>query len=194
MSQPTSRAPLWIGLALAALMLATRGQHLLSLSHPLPDASLAIFFLAGFYLSAAWAFPALLTGAVLIDFAAVTWGGVSSFCISPAYWLLIPAYGLMWGAGRWNGNRYRAGQGTWGSLGVSLLGAALMAELLASGGFYLFSGRFADPNLAELAGRLLTYLPTTLVALLLYLGAAALIQGAVGRAAFWTDRRGLGAS
>lgn len=179
MSQIPPRAPLWIGLMLAALMLATRGQHLLSLTHPLPDASLAVFFLAGFYLRSAGVFAALLMEALMIDFVAVSWGGVSSFCISPAYLFLGPTYGLMWGVGRWNGGRFALGAGTPGSLGASLLGAALGAELLASGGFYLFSGRFAEPTLTELGERLLGYFPTTLGSLLLYLGCAALVGGAL---------------
>ncbi len=141
-----------------------------------------MFFLAGFLLCAAWVFPALLAEAVLVDLAAVTWGGVSAFCISPAYLLLLPAYGLMWGVGRWNGERYRIGQGTLGSLAASLLFAALGSEFLASGGFYLFSGRFADPSLSELAARLVTYFPATLGALVLYLGLAALAWWRLGRA------------
>lgn len=47
-----------IGLTLAALMALTRYGHFGS-AVSLPDASLAVFFLAGFYLPA-WVFPALL--------------------------------------------------------------------------------------------------------------------------------------
>lgn len=182
MPQSSPRASLWIGVSLATLMLATRGQHVLSLTQPLPDASLAIFFLAGFYLRGTWVLVVLLAEAVLIDVAAVTWGGVSSFCISPAYLLLIPAYGLLWGVGHWNGERFALGVGGLGALGSSLLAATLGAELLASGGFYLFSGRFADPSLSELWLRLMDYFPMTLGALVLYLGLAGLVSWVLAHA------------
>ncbi len=193
MFKPTTREPLWIGLALVTLMAATRGQHLAALDYPLPDASLALFFLAGFYLRPAWAFAALCAEALVIDLVAVTWGGVSGFCLSPAYVLLAPAYGVMWAAGRWYAGRYRFAWSTLGALAASLLGAAAVAELLASGGFYLFSGRFAEPSLLELGARLLSYFPTSLGALLLYVGLAALVHTAFRLAGIGASREALSA-
>src|SRR3990167_728974 len=58
---------------LAALMAATRDHHFCSALH-LPDASLAIFLLAGFYLPR-WAFPVLLVEAGLADYLAINYGG-----------------------------------------------------------------------------------------------------------------------
>lgn len=169
-----SRARILTGLALAALMAATRGQQFAPLAHHLPDASLAVFFLAGFYLRSLWVFPALFALATLIDLMAIGWGGVSGYCLTPAYWLLVPAYGVVWGLGRWLAMRHRESKATWPLLvGVLLVGGAL-AEVIASGGFYLFSGRFADLTLGELLGRLATYLPATLLHLMLYVGLAAL--------------------
>ena len=78
------RAQIVIGIALATLMAVTRGHHFGTLEH-LPSASWAVFFLAGLYLSSRWVFPALLAEAALLDVAAVTWGGVDNFCVSPAY-------------------------------------------------------------------------------------------------------------
>ena len=54
---------------LAALMAATRVHHFSTALH-LPDASLAVFLLAGFYLPR-WAFPALLVEAGLVDYLAI---------------------------------------------------------------------------------------------------------------------------
>ncbi|ALP52895.1 cobalamin ABC transporter [Candidatus Tenderia electrophaga] len=174
----TTRHQWLIGLGLVLLLIMTRGHHVASVA-ALPSASWAIFFLAGVYLSSRWAFPALLAGAGLLDFAAVTWGGVSSFCISPAYGFLLPAYGALWLAGRWYARCYSFQWRTLMPLGVSLLGGATLCELLSSGGFYFLSGRFAEPTLAEFGGRLLQYFPGMLTNLLVYVGGAALIHLAV---------------
>jgi len=171
-----ARHQLWIAFALALAMLVTRGQHVADLAHPLPDASLAVFFLAGLYLTPVWGFAAFFAGAFAIDLAAVGWGGVSAYCLSPAYLLLVPAYGAMWAAGRWYARRYRPAWDSLYALGASLWLAVTAAEALASGGFYLFSGRFTDLSLAGLGERLITYFPQTLSALALYIGLALLVH------------------
>ncbi len=78
------RVSIFIALALA--MAVTRIHHF----DVLPDASWAIFFLAGFWLrgSARWAFPLLMAEAVLVDFVVITQQGMSfwsQYCVSPAY-------------------------------------------------------------------------------------------------------------
>lgn len=163
---------LLVGIALAALMVATRGQQLAPLGQHLPDASLAVFFLAGFYLGRPPIFGAIFALATLIDLAAIGWGGVSSYCLTPAYWLLIPAYGSVWVAGRWYAGRYQAATSTFPVLGGALLVAGIAAEAFASGGFYLFSGRFAELSLTGLGHSLVDYLPGTLLALFIYVGLA----------------------
>lgn len=170
-----SRSQILIGLALAALMAATRGQAFAPLGQHLPDASLAVFFLAGFYLRPAWAFAALFGIATVIDLAAVGWGGVSAYCLSPAYWLLVPAYATLWGAGRWYRTLHRPDLSTLPRLGALLIGAGALAEAFASGGFYLLSGRFA-PTLEGFGYSLVSYLPGTLSALLAYVSMAALVH------------------
>lgn len=160
-----------IGLILAALMAVTRGHHFASIEH-LPSASWAIFFLAGFYLRRAWVFAALLLEAALLDFAAVTWGGVSSFCVTPAYAFLLPAYGSLWLAGRWFAQRYEL---RWKALlpfGGSLFAGATACELLSSGGFYFFGGRYPDPTLAEFGMRLWKYFPQMLQSFGFWIGIA----------------------
>jgi hypothetical protein len=93
-----------IGIVLAVLIIATRGHHFASINS-LPSASLAVFFLAGLYLRPTWVFPSLLALCAGLDFSAITYGGVSSFCVTPAYGFLLPAYGVMWLAGRWFAKR-----------------------------------------------------------------------------------------
>ena len=169
----SSRQQITVGLILAALMAVTRGQHSALATH-LPDASLAVFFLAGVYLRPAWAFPALFGLGALIDTVAVTWGGVSGFCITPAYALLVPAYGALWAAGRWYAGQHRQAWSTLVPLVGAVLVGATLSEVFSTGGFYLFSGVFADWTLEGIAMGVVKYLPTSLANLALYLGLAAL--------------------
>ncbi|OGI42131.1 MAG: hypothetical protein A2150_07430 [Candidatus Muproteobacteria bacterium RBG_16_64_11] len=170
-----------IGLGLAALLIVTRGQHFASL-HSLPGASWAVFFLAGIYLRPLWALPALLGLAWLLDFAAFTWGGASGFCLTPAYVFLLPAYSALWFAGRWYARRHCFTWRTLLPLGAAMLAGAAVCELFSSGGFYFFSGRFAEPNLAEFGVRLVKYFPSYLQSVGFYVGIAAVIHALFGLA------------
>ncbi|MDD5241097.1 MAG: hypothetical protein PHG47_05145 [Sulfuricella sp.] len=174
----TPRQQLATGLILALLLAVTRSHHWATL-HSLPDASWAVFFLAGVYLRARWIAPALMLGVALTDYLAITWGGVDSFCISTAYWTLVPAYGALYLAGRTYARHHRL---SWSALpwllGCAVAGAAL-AELFSSGGFYFLSGQFAEPSLAEFAPRLVKYFPLSLSTMATYLGLAAVIHVAV---------------
>jgi hypothetical protein len=178
MSSLSARNQLLIGLVLALTMIATRLQHACGVGHIL-DASWAIFFLGGFYLRSSWAFAALMAEAVLVDLAAITWGGVSSFCISPAYALLLPAHAALWLAGRWYAAKYRATWSTLPTLAGSVFVGTALAELIASGGFYAFSGRFSEITLAGFGGRLAEYFPTSLEGAVIYVGLAAIAHTAV---------------
>ena len=62
----------------------------------------------------------------------------------------------------------------------------MVAELLTSGGFYFFSGRFAEPTLAGFVPRFEQYFPRMLGTFALYLGAAATVHVALA-AAFRRD-------
>lgn len=182
----TFRQQIAIGLALTLLMLLTRSHHWAGV-HSLPDASWAIFFLLGVYVRALWVVPALIAASVAIDYAAITWGGVSDFCVSPAYWLLIPAYLALFAGGRVYARGHRLSL-----LGLArLVGVALavvaVAELLTSGGFYFFSGRFAEPTLAGFVPRFGKYFPHMLGTFALYLSAAAAVHVALAAAAFRRD-------
>jgi hypothetical protein len=175
-----------IGLALATVMVITRGQHL-ALAGFMPDASWAVFFLAGVYLRAVWALPGYMLLALGLDVAAVGWGGVSGFCLTPAYLLLLPAHAVLWGAGRWYARLHRPFWRGLVGLAAAVTLASLAAEVLSSGGFYLFSGRFTELSAGVLAERLLAYYPASLAAMALYVGTAAGLQaglqlvGASGR-------------
>lgn len=187
----TGRQQIAIGLALTLLMLLTRSHHWASI-HSLPDASWAIFFLLGVYVRALWVVPALIAASVVIDHVAITWGGVSDFCVSPAYWMLIPAYLVLFAGGRFYARRHSLSLlGLFRLVGVALAVAAV-AELLTSGGFYFFSGRFAEPTPAGFAPHFATYFPPMLGTFALYLGVAVAVHLALA-AAFRRDAGLMGA-
>lgn len=160
-----------IGFILIAIMAITRGHHFASLNH-LPSATLALFFLAGLYLSAKSMFGVLLAEAVLLDYLAITFGGVSSFCVSPAYVLLLPAYGTLYLAGRWYKQRYQFHWSTLLLLSASLIIATAISKVFSSGGFYIFSGRYAEPTLVEFGHRFMKYYPSSLSNLVFYIAIA----------------------
>jgi hypothetical protein len=126
---------------LAIVMLATRVNHFAAL----PDASWVVFFAAGFYLrgSFRWAFPLLMALAVLIDFFVITGQGIdfwSHYCVSVAYWFLIPAYLAMWLGGSVVRAFYRGlGARELGVTAVALVAAVSVCYLISNGSYYWLS-------------------------------------------------------
>jgi uncharacterized membrane protein len=161
----------WVLLGLISLMAATRSPHFGS-AMSLPDASLAAFFLAGLYLRSHWILALLLVEAGLLDYLVITYGGVSSWCVSPAYVFLIPSYAAMWWAGQWCSRFDRFSKGMLLAFAGTLPAATALAFLIANGSFYLFSGRFPEMNWVEYATGVAQYYPLYLISTLLYLGAA----------------------
>lgn len=159
----------WILVGLAFLMAATRSHHGMT-AFSLPDASLAVFFLAGLYLGSAWILPSLLAEAVLIDYLAIVHFGVDGYCISPAYGFLIPTYAVMWLGGRWSARRRRFGFPL--QIGAALIVSTSVAFLISNGSFYLFSERFASVAWADYAHWVVEFYFPYLIAALGYSGLA----------------------
>jgi len=167
-----SQRSVLIGLALAALMAATRMHHFGSALH-LPDASLAVFLLAGFLVASPLFFGALLLEAGALDYVAITYMGVSDWCVTPAYWFLIPTYAVLWFAGRFY---TRIHQQSWRSLGIFsgiAFAAVSVAFVISNGAFYLFSGRNPGINVTEHIASLAQYFQLYMTGSLLYLACAA---------------------
>lgn len=161
-----------VGVALLLLMVLTRSHHAATAVH-LPDASWAVFFLAAACLRALWPFPVFALAAWLTDLVAVDLGGVSDFCMTPAYLALIPAYGALWLAGLWYTRVHRDRLSTLAPLfGIFLLGV-LVCDVISSGAFYLFSGYFQSPGWTGYLVRTAEYLPSFVAVSLLYLALAA---------------------
>lgn len=166
--------------SLAVLMAATRFNHFGS-AISLPDASLAIFFLGGLYLArlarvSMAAFIVLIMEAGLVDYYATAIQGVSDWCMTPAYWLLIPTYGSLWLAGRWFALRHAVeGKGLAG-LALTAWAAISFAFMFSNAAFYLLSEYFAGMGAVEYASRVSHYYGSYVSAALFYIASAVGIQ------------------
>ncbi|MEN8260750.1 MAG: hypothetical protein ABFS02_09230 [Pseudomonadota bacterium] len=142
--------------ALAALMAATRFHHFGS-PFALPDASLAVFFLAGLLIANPWFFWVLLLEGGFIDYLAISVGGVSDWCVTPAYLFLLPTYGAMWLGGRravrFDGRSARS----LAAMGGLLIVSSSVAFLISNGSFYLLSGRYDGIRAADYLARIADY-------------------------------------
>lgn len=167
----------FVGLGL--LMVATRSG--LAGNLHLQDASWAIFFIAGFYLSERWrwGFPALTATAVAIDWVAIRYYGVSSYCVTIAYGFLVPAYAALWLGGSWM-RRHASFDG----LGLLALGAGSLVSasacfLLTNGSFYWLENRGPAPTLDGWMLSLAAWYWPIVRICLAYLATAALIHVSV---------------
>ena len=163
---------------LVLLMAGTRINHFA----PIPDASWAVFFIGGFYLRnwTRWAFPLLMGLAVVVDWAVISSQGMSfwqHYCVSAAYWMLIPAYFAMWAGGMLLRRYYRsASLKSLGLLAVSVIGSVALCHLIAQGSFYWISASVAEPSLAGWAKNYSDWLLPYMQSAAMYIGAAALVQ------------------
>lgn len=163
-----------LGALLMLLMAATRMHHFGTSLH-LPDASLAIFLLAGFFIASPVFFGALCIEAVVIDYLAITQFGVSDFCVTPAYWGLLPTYLVLWAAGRFYARIQHPTLRSLGTFAAISFAALSLAFLISNGSFYAFSGRFPDLNMTDYAARITQYYVPYLTSAVVYLIPAVLI-------------------
>ena len=163
-----------LGALLAVLMAATRMHHF---AFP-PDASLAVFLLAGFLVQNRLFFGALLIEAGLLDYFAISHMGVSDYCFTPAYWFLIPTYAVLWYAGR-SARAHR--EKPW-LMAVTSLFAVSVAFLISNFSFYLFSGNYGSMSLATYALRIAHYYLPYVSSAAIYLIPAFILQFARGAA------------
>jgi len=165
-------------LALGLLMISTRSHYF----SWLPDASWAVFFIAGFYLGH-WrngVFPLLIGLALLIDWWVISAQGIhfwQHYCISIGYGLLLPAYFVMWAGGQWlqqhNDGRF------WQKCSLFLLSLSLstaLCHLLAQSGFYWFSQSVSHPTFSGWINNYGNWLLPYLAITLLYTSIAVLLH------------------
>ena len=141
---------------IAALLVLTRLHLPTTFGHigPLPDASWAAFFIGGYYLRgwSRWAFPLFMAAAVAVDYVVISGQGINfwtHYCVSAAYWFLVPAYLAMWAGGALVRRYQTARHGrTLALLIGSLLVSATACHLLSQGSFYWISDSVAQPSFA----------------------------------------------
>ena len=121
----------------------------------------------------------------MIDYLAIHFGGVSAWCVSPAYFFLIPTYAAMWQGGRLCSRWVNTGKAAIRTIPLAVLTATSLAFLISNASFYLLSGRFEDLNIAEYFLRVFKYYPSytmmTVVYISMILAVHALIYYSVGR-------------
>ena len=187
-----------IVLSLLVLLMAATRSHVFTHFTPVPDASWAVFFIGGFYLRnwARWAFPALMALAVLIDYVVITGQGMNFFahyCVSPGYWMLIPAHAAMWAGGHWLRRNYRgASLGALARTAVAVVVATAACHLFAQGGFYWLSSAVAEPTFAGWATNYGHWFGPYLASTAMFVALAAVAQAVaelVARNAGVTHRR-----
>ncbi len=133
-------------LALSFLMILTRGSHIATL-YALPDASLAIFLIGGIYLGNIRFFIALFLLGLFIDFGAAALDTKLGFCLTKGYWGLIPSYACLWVSGYFLSQRKFLQKL---SIFIPIVSIAVMlAFLISTQTYYLFSGRFGSPSILE---------------------------------------------
>jgi hypothetical protein len=172
-----------IFVALAVLMAVTRFNHFGS-AVALPDASLAVFFLGGLYLArmgraSAFAFIALILEAGMIDYYATFIQGTSDWCMTPAYWFLIPTYGSLWLVGRWFALRHGMEGKALAGLALTAWAASSFAFILSNATFYLFSEHFAEMSAVEYTASVGQYYVLYVSVALLYIVSAFALHMAI---------------
>lgn len=162
--------------ALVVLLVGTGTDHF----GPLPNAALGVFFLAGFYVGGTrGTLPLLIVAALGSDYVVVTSAGHdfwSHYCVSVAYWFLIPAYACMWLGGSWLRRQYRPAARTIVLAGIALIAAFTVSFAFSNGSFYWLSGRYADPHWAQFIERYTHYYPGFLSTTLAYVSFDALLH------------------
>jgi hypothetical protein len=158
----------------AGLLLATRFDHF----GAVPDASLAVFLLGGMLLGGAGAFAGLFMLAFAVDLAAIEVDAWRAYCMTPAYWGLLPTYALLWLGGAWLGRAPHL-QSAQRLLPVAL-GLFSMAFLLSNLSWWAFSHRF-DLSFADFWLAVARYYPPYVAAGMLYVGLFAVAARSVVR-------------
>ncbi len=154
-ARPGQRAVILV--LLAALMQVTRSHLPVLATHigPVPDASWAVFFMAGFYLRgwSRWAFPLFMVLAMTVDYAVITGQGMdfwSHYCVSAAYWCLVPAYLALWVGGSLTARlaQQLSDNRTLVVACVALVASVVVCHLISQGSFYWISDSVVQPTLA----------------------------------------------
>lgn len=150
---------------LIGLTCLTRGSHFLT-EFNIPDASLIVFFLVGYYLPSIMIFLIFFLLGSYIDFGNAALDISSNFSLNNGYWGLIPSYLVMVLAGiilkRTDIHK---------SLNLSILLifiATTMAYIISTNTYYMFSGLYGSPKLIVTILQGWEYFPSFIIPNLVY--------------------------
>lgn len=150
---------------LALVMAATRVSHF-GTSELLPDASLAVFLLGGLLLGGWQCFALLFAAAFGADVLSAQTAEEAGWCLTPAYWGLLPTYAVLWLAGGWLGKQN--GPSFVRDAAVSVTAIAL-AFVISNATWFAFSNTLGGMNAADYTLAVAKYFPPYLGSAMLYL-------------------------
>ncbi len=165
------------GLLLLTLLIVTRSDmtrsHFGTSLNP-PDASWAVFWLAGTFSALRWWPLALLFACAAVDYLAVA-TGTRADCFTPAYPFLIPAYLSLWMMGRWSSGRSLSKMNSWAWLGLSIVSGVTTCFTCANAGMYVASGQFSHLSPSAYLLAVIGYWPDYLLSTAIYSGIGLLL-------------------
>lgn len=176
MTSIIDRRGLVMASVLAVLMAVTRVGHFGEFNGP-PDASWAVFFLAGLWLRDPRLFPFYFALAWVSDLIAFALGTPTD-CYSLAYLALIPAYGALW----WAGMRVAAMGVTPARVGAAVVGSASVTFVVANLGMFWLAPSAAAPSFLAFGSAVMGYFPGYLLTMSLY------VIAGLGIEALWRQR------
>jgi hypothetical protein len=162
---------------LALSMAVTRVNHAGTAWLP-PDASWAVFYLAGYYLAREWrwAFTLLLIEALAIDGLSIRYFGLSNYCATLAYWFVLPAYSMLWLGGAWLRRHDSQVAPDVARLCASLLLSVTLCYLLTNASYYWLGSGIEHPDLAGWWSNFTRWYARFLMVPCMYVGFAALLH------------------
>jgi hypothetical protein len=159
-----------VAVLLAVLMAATRVHHF-GIGAIAPDASTAVFFLAGLLLASPLWFVLFSVLAVVLDAFALGIAGVADACMTPGYWLLFIGYLVLWFAGRLGRRIERLDVMQGLRLLLLAVGGTALFFVLSNVGYYFGGGFDESMGAAEYVRRVQAYFPHYLGMTLVYVAA-----------------------
>ena len=166
-----------IGIALLLVLIVTRSGHFGS-RFTLPDASWAMFWLSGALALRWWWQAILISASAAVDYFVIG-QGISSYCVTPAYPFLIPAYLSLWLVGCCVSKflTLEANSVLW--IAISILIGVTLAYFISNASFYFFSGYLPALTAWQYIVAVIKYWPSYLVTTAVYAGVGLLLNSVV---------------